>query len=270
MIVTLAPPSSSSSSHALHSDEERRCAAAGNAEFIRQHRATDSVGPARCRLKSAFRSRRNAGFIRQRRRPGCGRHGCGGTTRNWKGQARIRLALGRQLIHTRRSGQSPSGAGPFWKAFAVGNEPLESKGFRCQEWSCGSLLFFGNWSFTPVVRALNKKSISVILTLLLSWVLSRAQVYSVAVYAGGTSYRHLCSFSIPFFPYHELTERSWYEDINGLTIIDVRHEKAPGDIFRRVLDVNCASESFTVPLEPLPAKHAEAAAPRNQMQRSRH
>jgi hypothetical protein len=56
-----------------------------------------------------------------------------------------------------------------------------------------------------------------------------------------------------------LIERSWREDKNGLTIIDIRHKKAPGEVLRRSLEVECGSESFIVPLDSVPPKKATRA-----------
>jgi len=93
-----------------------------------------------------------------------------------------------------------------------------------------------------------------------------AQVYPVTAYAGGTSYRELCSFTLPFPPYKcRLTDRGWYQDANGLHIIDVGHEKERGGIFHRALDVECGSESFTVPLEPVPRKAEQEGASTNEV-----
>jgi hypothetical protein len=46
-----------------------------------------------------------------------------------------------------------------------------------------------------------------------------------------------------------------------LLIIDAGHEKERGGIFHRTLDVECASESFTIPLEPVPPKQEAMNAP---------
>ncbi len=78
----------------------------------------------------------------------------------------------------------------------------------------------------------------------------QTNVYFVAPYSGGTSYRQLCSFELPFPPYHyKFTQRSRYEDADGLVIIDVGHEKERGGVLRRYLDVECGTESFTLPLD---------------------
>lgn len=102
----------------------------------------------------------------------------------------------------------------------------------------------------------------VFLTLLLLTSLcckAQSNVYSLSVYAGGTSYRELCSFDFPFPPHkYRLTERSWREDANGFTIMDIRHKKAPGDVLRRSLEVECGSESFIVPFDSAPPKKARS------------
>jgi hypothetical protein len=92
--------------------------------------------------------------------------------------------------------------------------------------------------------------------------LAQSNVYSVAIYAGGTSYREVCSFEIPFPPYHyKVTQRSRYEDADGLVIIDVGHEKERGGVLCRYLDVECGTESFTVPLDgPQPLRARLLAA----------
>ena len=48
--------------------------------------------------------------------------------------------------------------------------------------------------------------------------------------------------------------RSWFEDASGLTIVDIGHKKAKGDVLRRLLEVQCASNSFSVPLDSRPSK----------------
>jgi hypothetical protein len=101
------------------------------------------------------------------------------------------------------------------------------------------------------MRSLNKKSVVAILALMLSWRChTQSNVYSVAIYSGGTSYREICSLSLPFPPNHyKLTERSWREDSNGLTVMDIQHKNAPGDVLRRSLEVESGSETFVVPLD---------------------
>lgn len=90
---------------------------------------------------------------------------------------------------------------------------------------------------------------------------AQSNVYSVAFFAGGTSYQQLCSFDIPFPPYHyKLTERRRYEDTDGLVIMDPGHEKERGGVLCRYLDVECGSESFTVWLDREPPKRARELA----------
>src|SRR6185369_3214848 len=79
----------------------------------------------------------------------------------------------------------------------------------------------------------------------------QSNVYSLAIYATGNSWADICSLNLPFPPYHyKLTLRSWYEDANGATIIDIRRrESAKGAIPRELLEVECGSNSFNVPLD---------------------
>jgi hypothetical protein len=43
--------------------------------------------------------------------------------------------------------------------------------------------------------------------------LAQSNVYSLAIYAGGTSYQELCWLDLPFPPYHyKITQRSRYEN----------------------------------------------------------
>jgi hypothetical protein len=75
-------------------------------------------------------------------------------------------------------------------------------------------------------------------------------VYSLAICAGGTSYQELCSFDIPFPPYHyKITQRSRYEDADGLIIIDVGNETQRGGVLCRYWDVEWGTESFTIWLD---------------------
>ncbi len=92
--------------------------------------------------------------------------------------------------------------------------------------------------------------------------LAQSNVYSVAIYAGGTSYQEVCSFEIPFPPYYyKVTERNRYEDADGLVIIDVGHEKERRGVLCRYWDVEFGTESFTVPLDrPQPLRARWLAA----------
>src|SRR5690349_2550341 len=66
----------------------------------------------------------------------------------------------------------------------------------------------------------------------------QSNVYSLAIYAGGTAYASFCSFTVPFPPYHyQLTERSWYEDTNGLGIMDLNHQNGRDGTLQRLLDI---------------------------------
>lgn len=51
-----------------------------------------------------------------------------------------------------------------------------------------------------------------------------------------------------------MTEISWREDENGLTITDIERKPALGDIRRRCLEVEIGSESFFLPLDSGPVK----------------
>jgi hypothetical protein len=69
-----------------------------------------------------------------------------------------------------------------------------------------SVLPFG--SIRPAMQSLKTKLFSATLLLLSSeWCKAQSNVYSLAVYAGGTSYKDLCSFELPFAPHQfKLTE----------------------------------------------------------------
>jgi len=78
----------------------------------------------------------------------------------------------------------------------------------------------------------------------------QSNIYSLAVYATGNSWADLCSLTLPFPPYqYRVTTRSWYENANGQTIVDIRHERTIGDVARQLLEVQCGSNSFSVPLD---------------------
>lgn len=82
-------------------------------------------------------------------------------------------------------------------------------------------------------------------------------VYSQGIYSAGTTYYGVCSFDFPFPPYHyELKERDWYEDANGC-VMDIMHRNSRDAALHRSLDVKCGSESFSVPLEPMPPRHSD-------------
>jgi hypothetical protein len=100
-----------------------------------------------------------------------------------------------------------------------------------------------------------------LLTLLLFLVSSgghaQSNVYSLSMYVGGTSYHDLCSFTLLVPPYHyELVLRTRYEDADGLVVMRIGHEKDPGVVRCRYLDVECGSESFTVWLDRRPPRRA--------------
>src|ERR1041384_55973 len=91
--------------------------------------------------------------------------------------------------------------------------------------------------------------------------LAQSHVYSVAIYSGGTSYSTLCCFDIPIPPYHfKLTERSRYENADGLVIINVGHERELGGVLCRYLDVEYGSLTFTVWLDRAPPRRARELA----------
>lgn len=99
------------------------------------------------------------------------------------------------------------------------------------------------------------------LALLVSTRCEAQNVYSLSVYAGGVSCRDLCSFSFPFPPQHyQVAERSWLEDENGYTIVDIEHKKAKGDVLRRVLEVECGSNSLSIPLDSIPLRNVRTKA----------
>jgi hypothetical protein len=81
-------------------------------------------------------------------------------------------------------------------------------------------------------------------------------VYSLAIYAGGESFQEICSLDLPFpLSHYRVTQRSRYEDADGLVIMDLGHEKERGGVLCRYLDVELGSASFTVPLDrPQPEK----------------
>jgi hypothetical protein len=106
------------------------------------------------------------------------------------------------------------------------------------------------------------KTVLILAMLTLSASSRCAQVYSVAVYAGGTSYRDICSCDYPFSPRrYQVTERCWLEDGNGCTIIDVGHKKASGDVLRRFLDVEWGTNRISIPLASMPKKAGAKGSP---------
>jgi hypothetical protein len=78
----------------------------------------------------------------------------------------------------------------------------------------------------------------------------QSNVYSLAIYATGNSWADICSLNLPFPPYqYRLTMRSWCENANGQTIVDIGHKRTIGDVARELLEVQCGSNSFSVPLD---------------------
>jgi len=87
----------------------------------------------------------------------------------------------------------------------------------------------------------------------------QSNVYSLAIYATGNSWAELCSLTVPVPPYHyKLTQRSWYEDANGATIMDLKRRNAENGTLQRLLEVECGSNSFSIWLEPAGRKSANA------------
>jgi hypothetical protein len=87
-------------------------------------------------------------------------------------------------------------------------------------------------------------------------------VYSLAIYAGGTSYRDLCSFNFPFSQYHfQITERSWYEDTNGFTIMGTGGPKEEGDVLHRMVDFEIGPKLFTVSRTPVKLQQLKPPLP---------
>ena len=98
----------------------------------------------------------------------------------------------------------------------------------------------------------NSNVISVLLILIAAH--CDAQVYSAGIYSGGTLYNELSSTGLPFPPNKfKLTLVSWRADSRGLTIMDVYHKTAPGDVSRRLLEVACGSETFQISLDYVPS-----------------
>ncbi len=90
---------------------------------------------------------------------------------------------------------------------------------------------------------------------------AQSNVYSLAIYAGGTSYHDLCSFDLPFPAYHlKITQRSRYEDAEGGVVMDVKHDKDPEMVLCRYWDVECGLASFTVALDRPPPLRARLLA----------
>jgi hypothetical protein len=83
----------------------------------------------------------------------------------------------------------------------------------------------------------------------------RAAVYCQGIYSAGTSYFPVCSIALHFPPFsYKLTEISWLEDANGLTVMSIERKAKPGDVAQRTLQVECGSESFFVPFDSTPTK----------------
>jgi hypothetical protein len=77
----------------------------------------------------------------------------------------------------------------------------------------------------------------------------QSNVYSLSIYSGGHSLADLCVLSFPFSPYeYKVTEQSWYEDTNGMTIMDLEHRNERDGIRRSLLKFQCGSNSFSIPV----------------------
>jgi len=87
---------------------------------------------------------------------------------------------------------------------------------------------------------------------------AQSNVYSLSIYACGTSYTELCSLRFPFSPNHyKLTAISWREDARGGTIMDPNHTNAPSDVRRCLLEVEYGTTVFKIPVTPLSSSHVE-------------
>ena len=76
----------------------------------------------------------------------------------------------------------------------------------------------------------------------------QSNVYWLGIYSAGHSYSGLCSLSVPFPPYqYSLQEHHWSEDANGRTITGFATTRSA--VLRRLLEVQCGSNSFNIPLE---------------------
>lgn len=87
-------------------------------------------------------------------------------------------------------------------------------------------------------------------------------VYSLAIYSAGTSYRDVCSFNFPFSQYHcQISERSWYEDTNGFTIMGTGGPKEEGDVLRRMVDFQIGPKLFTISRTPVKLQQLKPPSP---------
>lgn len=84
---------------------------------------------------------------------------------------------------------------------------------------------------------------------------AQSNIFSVSVYASGTSWTELCSLALPFPPHnYKLTEESSYEDAYGYTIMDYGHEREQGGVLRRVIRIESGSDLFGVSVDAVPSK----------------
>src|SRR5690348_8695159 len=79
---------------------------------------------------------------------------------------------------------------------------------------------------------------------------AQSNVYSLAIYAGGTSYASICELQLP--QRFELPATCWQENTNGYTIMDFRKRAEPGVVSRQCLEVQYGDEKFTMPWDALP------------------
>jgi len=80
---------------------------------------------------------------------------------------------------------------------------------------------------------------------------AQSNVYCLGIYATGTTYYNCGSFAFPFPPYHfKLSGRTWSIDSRGFIIMDLGRKSEPSDMLHQVLEVECGSESFTLPIGP--------------------
>lgn len=104
--------------------------------------------------------------------------------------------------------------------------------------------------------------LSMVVVVISVWCVAQSNVYSLAVYSAGNYFADMCSFDFPFPPYRfKLTQRSWFEDANGLTIIDARREKTHGGIMRRCVEVECESDRFCIRLDSFQPKRGSSNMP---------
>ena len=98
-------------------------------------------------------------------------------------------------------------------------------------------------------RAFRKAVQSAAVLALCASVHGQSNVYSLSIYSGGQSSAGLCSLTFPFPPYqYHVTERSWYEAPNDGTIVDFAHMNEKDGILKRLLEFQCGSNFFSIPV----------------------